>query len=555
MPDGTVVRNVPEGTTQAELQRKLAAHQPDIAMDRFGIKTPSSPEQRKKELANMMPITGGILGSLAVPGPGWGALALQSLAAGGGASGGELLAQKIRDEPLDIKKAGLEGAKQGAGNFIGGGIVKALGATASALFGSRLSSYEKAAREYAAAEGAPFPTSLVAPSPAQKLADKFVLGKIGNQQQANKVAQWMNARIGTLTQKEAVFDDVAQQGQAYLRGLLEPGETQIKQTFDDFAAVVGKDAKVPISRTRSLMATSLESLQRTGDRTNPLYAQLKTALDRRVGGGELTPTELDAMMMQIIRNTYKKGTNENRVQIGEALMDALAKDADEYAQQYGKSFLPEFQAATQVRATYRELKKVPQLLALSQELGAQGGKKGTIDWMSSLFRKGNGKALSKIREMNPDLYHDLADAWVAQNINRYAHVDKGSMSRVLDGASLRNWYVQNADTVREVMGAGQAKALDNFTQYASIMSAPTAKAGSASEVLRGLGPTGLFGTAGMLIGKPYILIPGEASAFVLTRGLSDPSSSLYKLFVSDASKEFLRRGGQVSGQVVANGKD
>lgn len=591
----------------------------------------------KEEIARNLPMIGGIAGGLAVPGAGWGALALSSLAAGGGAAVGELgkqallndrkttwdgypailnpdgsystrLTSTVEVEELnggkptniptiwrgkkldpdaaireaiksgkqfpsfnsvdeaveaakalsdsiggfDFKEAGKAGLEVGVGNLTGGTLVKGLGWVAKSIFGSGLSAADDAAMAAAKAQGAPFPLSIVKPSPAQRAADKFVLGKLGNQQQANKVTQWLNTKLASLTQKAAVFDDAAAKGQTFFKEMTEPGKNALRKTFDDFTAAVGADTKIPIGRTRSVAATALETLQRGGHTKNPLAVRLRSMLKARgMSAAEMTPAEIDGLMFGIARDTYSRGTNEAVVGAGEALMKALADDADDYAKLIGKSFAPEFQAAQASRAAYRELiKKVPQIATLAKEYGEQGATKGSIQWMNNLFTSGNGKALAEIRKANPQLYHDIADAWVASKINTFVKYNEQIGTNSLNGAGFRSWVEQNADTIKEVLGKDQFTALDNFSQYAATMTGSSlAKAGQPIPVQNMVFSGGMMTAAGFT--SPWLLVPTEGAAFVLARGISDPSSALYKLFTNPATKEAVRAAGKAGGQAAA----
>lgn len=554
LPDGTIVKNVPEGTTKAQLMAKVGkAVQPEFSEDQQAAlrsKGLMPSKYSKEEEAAAIPVILGTAGALAAPGPGWAALGLSSLGAGAGAGGGELLRQFVTKEEIDPLKAGKEGLKAGAGNLVGGTVVKGLGKAASTFFGSKLSPDEAMAQQFAQADGAPFPLSIAKPSLAQRAADKFALGKLGNQQQANKVTQYLNQKVGSLTEKAAVFDDVAAQGQGFFRNLLEPGETKLRATFDDYAAAIGPDARVPISRTQSALRNALDELQKTGDTKNPLAVRIRSML-KVVGNSDLTPAQLDGLMFGLTKDTYKRGTNESVVGAGERVMEALAKDMDEFGQNFGKNFLADFSAAKAERAGYRKLiREVPQIAQLSKEFGEQGATKGSIDWMNRLFNSGNGKALSKIREVNPALYHDLADSWIAANVNRFAHFNPQMHGRTLDGAGLRQWVEANGDTIKQVLGKDQFKALDNFSLYAKTMTGSNmAKAGEGIK-LQNLAFSGAVGGPLGFV-NPWLLVPTEGAAFVLARGLSDPSSTLFKLFASDATKAAVRAAGRIGGQQAA----
>jgi hypothetical protein len=123
---------------------------------------------------------------------------------------------------------------------------------------------------------------------------------------------------------------------------------------------------------------------------------------------------------------------------------------------------------------------------------------------------------------------------------------------------LRNWYVTNKDKIKLIYGAPQAKALDNFTSYASYMDAASRAGNKLPRSLDVLSVGARLGGAGAAkfigVGAPLI-IGSEGGAYVLAKGLSDPNSALFKLFtegVSDKTRSLWLATGQMGG--AAGGK-
>lgn len=617
MPDGTVVTNVPAGTTQTELMRRyknlrsngptrmeliLEAERRGILPQREaallaearkrglidapasdGVETPFStrarlgsqlgfspqntPEQfqsfSKRNVAKALPFAGGIAASLAVPGSGFGALALQSLAAAGGATAGELGRQTVTDEPLDPIKALERGGEEGFGNLIGGGVLKALGAGASKLFSTRLTPEQTLGANFAREQKAPFPLSSAAPGSAggrtQQILRGTLAGDIRTHKDATKVAQFLNRNVNGVASELAPgarpTAEAAQKGQAFLRSLFEPGETRLRETFDDFAGVVGRDAQIPRDRTLSAARSALESLKDRGETRNPLYTRLRNMFDKRA---KKSPTQTAQEMNDFLRgvqdDSFVKGTKW--ADEGKRVMNAVVKDLDDYGKNFDINFADAYAKATEVRAEFRKLKEIPGLQALSREFGGKGAKKGDLDWLSSLFRQGNGKALAEIRKTNPDLYHELADSWLAHNLNRFSGNTQGVIGRVLDGKQLRAWFETNRDLLKEAFGTQQFKVLDNFSLYAAYM----AKAARfADDPTQALTPREmLFRGAAEIGGAGFttpLMLSGEPAAYVLAKGLSDPSSRLFKLFTQgfpESTRAVMRRSAQITGQLTAS---
>src|SRR5256885_1072526 len=168
MPDGTIITDVPEGTTQSELMRRYGAHQAhyssvgpipeDPNMQQTMYRQVAQEEaqgnqqipllQRESFHAASIPVLGAA-SSMMVPGAGPAALGLQSLFAGGGGTLGELLRQQQTREPTDIPAAAKYGAGQTVGTAVGGGIVKGLGAVAKRIFSSPLTPEAQQAADFA----------------------------------------------------------------------------------------------------------------------------------------------------------------------------------------------------------------------------------------------------------------------------------------------------------------------------------------------------------------------------------------------------------------------
>lgn len=583
LPDGTIVRNVPDGITQSELMRKVGQRGQRLPppsdysigpsqMTGDEIRQASYAEsnvieaqensripilQRESFHEKSIPVLGGMAGLL-VPGAGWGALGLGSLVSGLGASAGEMERQRQTREPLNPRAAVEQGAIAGGGGLAAGAAVKGLGAVAKKIFSSPLSDPAKAAAQFAREEGVPFPLSSASPGSgaarAQQASRGLLPGDIRTQVDANRVAQYLNTRVGTLTEKAQVFDDAARQGQQFLREVFEPGEVAVKNAFAKYTEAVGDDALIPTTHTLQAAQQAAEFLERRGQTTGGLYQRLRTIIKK--APGTYTPREFDELYGAIIKQSFNSRAAAGGE--GRILLEGITKDMDEFGQIAGVSFADDIAKAAAVREQYRELRKIPQLERLATEMKAQGGTKGTKDWMDSLFSSGNGKALGKLRELNPDLYHDLADAWLARQIDIASGNTPAGFGRAVDGNKLRTWFEQNQAKITEIFGKPQAKALDNFSLYAKHMTGAVDRAvsGRSFEPLN-LAPR--VGAEAFAIAKnPSLMIPGEASAFVLARGLSDPNSALFKAFTegfSPATRSFMVKSGSLAGREAARAQE
>lgn len=582
LPDGTIVRNVPAGITQSELMRKVsgapAINTSPLRMANIGPSQMSGPEIERasyKEVSDLVaagdkeipllqresfheksiPVLGGMAGLL-TGGTGFGALAIQSLLSGAGAGAGELIRQQQTREPIQPATAFKQGAAVGAGNFAGGVAVKGLGAAAKKIFSTPLSEPQQAAAQFAKDKGAPFPLSSAAPgtgaAKAQQMSRALLPGDIRTQMDANKVTQFLNREVGTIVDKASPVDEASLAGQQYLRKVFEPGETVYTETFKDLRSTLGDDAAVPLKNTRAAMERVTEALKERGEMKS-VFNRFRNVL--KADAQEQTVAQLDELYSGILKDTAR---NANARKEANVVLSAIAKDIDAVAADSGMSFSKNIATAKAVRDQFRELRNIPQLERLSKPFGDKGGTLGSRQWMTELFSNPNGAALAELRTRNPELYHNLADSWLASNLNRFSKPAKDGFGRALDGQAFRAWYEQNAGNLKVILGAPQAKALDNFSLYAQHMAGSVDRSVSAGKSLEPMAMLARGGgeVAGM-VKNPYLMIPGEAASFVIARGLSDPTSALFKVFTegfSQGTRSFAVKGGQLAGQGAARAK-
>lgn len=593
MPDGTVIRNVPDGVTKAQLMQKLQKSQtqtnPLRPFDRtppsqqtFASPTPNDPGMFAKmlqqvsgdasaverentsfvdragpyDLKKALPFAGGLVGSALGPaGTTMGALAGSSLLAGGGTTIGELLRQKLSDEQLSLPDAAKEGAVTAAGNMAGGVLLKGLAATARKLFSSPLDDAAKAGAEFAREKGVPFPLSSAAPgtkaSMAQQGSRALLPGELKTQMDANKVAQFLNREVSAIQAKGRPTMEAAVKGQQFFRTVFEPGETVYTETFKGFREVAGDSAAIPLTNTASAIAGAAEALKARGA-SGALAQQIQTLAKRPPS--MLTAQQVDDLYSELLK---KAGRNPSAIAEMNVVLSAIVKDVDDVSKQFGMSFADDIAKAKSVRDGFRDLRKIPGLERLSKDFGSKGGTLGDKQWMSELFGNPNGKALAELRSRNPELYHELADSYLASQISRFSK-SSDSIGNAVDGPALRSWYQQNESQIKMIYGAPQAKALDNFTNYAAHMSGAVKRAANGKT----FEPMNLFPRAAAesaaLYANPFLMAPTEAGSYVLAKGLSDPNSTLFRLFtegVKPSTMKFLEASSKLGGQATARGME
>jgi hypothetical protein len=573
MPDGTVIRNVPEGTTKAQLQAKLgkAGGGPSMVpiddpgiMQRMYREVAGQAEQVQNETPflermNARFAPGELAPALALPVAAMFPASIPGLIAGSGATAGvatlgKMSQQQALHQPVNVSEAAKYGATEGVANLAGGMALKGLGAVAKKVFSSQLDEPAKAAAQFAREQGAPFPLSSAAPkTPAGRIqqgARALLPGDIRTQVDANRVTTFLNNRVSRIVDNASPVDEAALKGQQFLRQVFEPGETVYTQTFQKLRSTVGDDTAIPLTNTRQVMEGVSDALKARGEMKS-VYNRLRNIM--KANPQELTAAQVDELYSGLLKDTAR---NANARREANAVLSALVKDIDAVGKDFGISFGDDVSNAKAVRDQFRELRNIPGLERLSKEIGDQGAPKGTRLWMADLFSNPNGKALGELRARNPDLYHELADSWLASSINRFSKPVNDGIGRALDGAALRTWYEQNAAGLKVIFGAKQAQALDNFSLYAKHMTGAVERSVSGSRTMDPMAVIARIGAEGAgVVKQPHIMIPGEAASYVLAKGLSDPSSVLFKAFTdgfSPATRSFVVKSGQLGGQAAAN---
>lgn len=495
-----------------------------------------------------LPLIGGVAASF-VPIPGStavGTIAGSALAAGIGAGAGEVARQIVRDDRDPAKLA-----KTAGGSAVGAGVatgaLMGLGALAKRLFSFRPDQQMQQAIGFAKDQKVPFPLSSAAPGSGPATVQQGTRGLLGgdiaNHRDAKTVAQFLNREVDgqatRLAPNARPVDEASIKGQEFLRTVFEPGETAYKGAFKAVYDDIGERAPVPLDATKKAVKGVLSGLRDRGE-LKQVYRRL-AIVDKR-GAETLTVKQLDELYGALIKDGM---ANKHAMDEVTTVLGAIAKDIDDMS----GGFAANLDAARKTREVYKALRDIPSLERLSQEMGGKDATRGTRDWLTTLFANPDGRALGEFRKLNPELYHELADSWLAMNLNKFSTSTQGNIGRTLDGRSLRDWYVQNERAIKIIFGAPQAKALDNFSLYANYMGNAARFADDASKALSP--KEMLFRGAGEVVVP--VFVTGEPTAYLLAKGLADPNSTLFRVFTEGfkpTTRAAMLKAGALAGQSV-----
>lgn len=157
-------------------------------------------------------------------------------------------------------------------------------------------------------------------------------------------------------------------------------------------------------------------------------------------------------------------------------------------------------------------------------------------WIDEVVTSANATALNQLARSSPEIHRQILAKNLENAFNSVSRSapDLGMGLKAVDGGALRTWYRANSKDITRVYGPGVAQKLDDFTNYAQFLD------GIVTQAERGVGGSlGKFGTilrtaaegGGMGI-LPKVVLPLQASAWVLGNTLMNPSSAAFKFFAA-----------------------
>lgn len=494
-----------------------------------------------------LPVAGAIAGSMMGPG-----ILIPALGATVGGTAGEIGRQKMEGEVMDLEDAVAEGGKAGLGTLAGGLVFKGLGAAANKIFNPRqLSQPAERAANFAKKEGLPFNPPEGGGALAQTGLEAITLsGRLVNQKNANQITQFINRMAVEDIPKLApnannVIDDVAMRGQEFFKNIYFPAKEAGQEGFEKFTQAVGPQTILKSNNLNGSLDEAIIALRKIGKISETARGTLKSSdkLGKEIINLRQNPfSERTLDQMETIRKSINSLGNRPEVKlIKDDLIEAIKKDYDDIGAQLGVSARELVETAIGKRAKFGKLvEEFPELKFLAEV------KASPSSFLNMLFKERNAAALNEIRKTSPELYRELSDTWLATVLKDHARPKNGMIGDFLNGPELRKWFIKNQGRVKSLFGKDRTKALDNFTKYAAYVTDRANK-----SMANPVGPVELGFRAPIAL----LSLPGEAAAYMLSKGLSNPNSQLFKLFTngfSEPMKKVMRTPFVISGQSAAN---
>ena len=554
MPDGTIIEDVPEGTTQAEIARRYGLPQSTDATQDEAQSSPSSPlsfTPNTTDLTEYLPAAGAIAGGLAVPGLTVPKIALSTVAAGGGAAVGDIAQQYREGKGIDIGHAFDTAVDYGKWQLGGSVFFKGL----SGLLGKLTGEATPAAKEvieYATKKDAPLDVGSVGSrtgKAAQKTASMLTPGEMVIKQNSDDIGNFIVAEAERIAPKVESLDITVSKANAELNQIMTSADDAKIAAFETFENSVGKDAPVLINNTRKAAMEVADRMEKSGLTNTMYYKQIKSFLEK--GTNEMAVSDAEIMRKSLNKKSYNASKNNPGIrEYNDIMDDAFSMDYDALGAQLG---LPEQLSSLLGKAKEntiisRALQSVPGFKQYATVIGERGGAFKHEEWLNGVMLPQNAKALAILEKANPELVGEIKTAWLASKINK-SLIGKSAGDRgfVIRANDFDNFIKENKHILKAYFSPEQISALDNLATYAKYTEKSANLSDKAVDMAgRGWQVGRAMTEAASVYNAPAVSIPAELGAWALAAGLTDPKSWVFKVFTTGLSEEAITAWSQAT---------
>jgi hypothetical protein len=502
MPDGTIIEDVPEGVTKAQLLRRYGNYSgpkmaemssvPDDfqineseefqAQDDPGILSrlfnppggigeagppPLTPEEGKSALG----MTAATLGSIAfppaavpaaisrIPAAG-GALSFltknlpKAFGSGAGGAGGETAADVVQGNEIDPKQA-LQTAREYGAAELGGELVSKVASKVLAPAKNAITDQAKKLLKFAQKENIPITAGALVPGMTEKIvqggADNFIPSRLVNNHYREKMITRMNELMNEIPQN--VGNVLGKEESSLItteafRAASNAKQAMAKKLRTDFLETIGAETPIKVKSTEALLNKILPQVK---DNELRNFIEIELAqINKGVKSADSLETSLGQISAVKARGTDKKYLT----QIREAIKDDFkSAGADMEKLSHSGNF---FSMNSDLLAS-RSAKRLMNENLTSQQMTAE------------IFKSGNENF---VKQLAKELPKETWDSLRAQNLanqleNFSTQSNKISGVRVLDkGDQLVKWIENNRPILREAYDPQTIEAFENFAQLA-----------------------------------------------------------------------------------------
>jgi hypothetical protein len=558
MPDGTVISNVPEGVTKAQLLAKYGKMKESpygptkmaemsSVPDDFNI--PGAADEEPGLLSRLFnppggigevgpaPLTSeegksalGILGAtvgtaiapqLTVPamlskakflGPV--ASFFTKNAAKAGASGiggatGETVADVAQGNDVELGEVAQTAGEYAGAELVGAGIGKAA-EKALAPAANVVTDQAKKLLAFAKKENIPISAGVLVPGMTEKIiqgsTDNFIPSRLVNQHYRGKLITRMNELMGEIP--EGVGQVLGKEESSLIttesfRAASNAKQATAKRLREDFLETVGRDTVVPVKNTEALLNKISPQVK---DQALREFIEVELA---SITKGTKTADQLEQTLNQIGAVRAKGADKKYLTQIREAAQeDFKAVGADMEKLSNSSNF---FKMNSELLSNPVARRLMKENLT-SQQMTAQ------------IFRAGNESFIKQLgKELPPETWNSLKAQNLANLLENFSEQsDKLPGARILNkGDQLVKWIENNKTVLKEAYDPGTIEALENFAQLAKASKGEAANYGKDLSNFSSLLNVG--GMGGGFYAEPTTLVVSTPALMWVSKSMMDPN--------------------------------
>jgi hypothetical protein len=548
MPDGTVIKNVPEGVTKSQLMARYSKTQGaptvepeedpgtyDSQISRAfnpvgGISTavpPLTPEEGKAALGLIGSTVGSLVApELAVPsliskvkmlGPALSFFTKNAAKVGGagvGGATGEAVADASQGQEVTPGEFAQDAAQYGGSELIGSGVAKAVGKALSPV-ADKITPEILKLLKFSQKENIPISAGALVPGMTEKIVrggtDNFIPSRLVNQHYRGKMITRMNDLMQSLP--ENVGEVLGKEESSLLtteafRSASNAKLAKAKTLRTEFLDTIGPSAVVPVKNTESLLKSISSQIKDPALRE---FVEIELA---SISKGTKSAESLEQTLNQISSVRAKGADKKYLTQIRQAVQDdfkAVGADMEKL------SNANNFFAMNSELLSSPVAKRLMKENLTSQQMTAQ------------IFRAGNESFIKQLRkELPPETFDSLRAQNLANLFENFSETtDKVPGARVLTkGDQLVKWIENNKTVLNSTYEKETVEALENFAQLAKASKSDTSQVGKDIGVF---GSTLNIGAvAGLGHAEPATLIFTTPALMGVAKSMMNPDGWIKK---------------------------
>ena len=568
MPDGTIIEDVPDGITKAQLMgrySKFSTPEPAKPIDP-GIYSPGAGDYDTGQPRPLTPdewkTTAGVVGSTA------GALLLPELAipaalskvpavggalsfigrnipkifgAGVGGAGGETAADVAQGNEIDPAQMGETAAEYGASELAGSGIGK-LAEKALAPVANAITPQIKKLLEFTKKEKIPISAGALVPGMIEKIikggTDNFIPSRLVNHYYRSKLVTRMNELMSEIP--EGVGQVLGKEESSIItteafRAASNSKLAKAKRLRTEFLDTVGPATVVPVKNTEALLKKISPQVK------DPALREFIEVELASITKGAKSAEQLEQTLNQIGSIRAKGADKKYLTEIREAAQkDFAGVGADMEKLSHSSNFFKMNSELLSSRAAKRIMKEN----LTSSQLTAE------------IFRSGNEGFIKQLsKEMPKETWDSLRAQNLANQFENFSTLsDKAPGVRIIDGDRLFKWIENNRASLDAAYDKETIEAFENLAALSKAAKSDISEFNKGAIDLGSLAGTGTFG--GLKYSEPVTVAVGGGGLMVIANEMMRPNG-IIKQWLTTGIKGGKEIGevSKLGGRALVSGED